>query len=56
VHLVIPLSVSNRITQLGVFAVVGKKIAVPVNYVIGGKLAETVFPGWSWKITIIVII
>jgi hypothetical protein len=32
-------------THLFVFAVPFKNIAVPVDFVIGGKLAQTVFPG-----------
>jgi hypothetical protein len=35
----------DPLTQLGVFAVTLRNIAVPVDFAIVGKLAQTVFPG-----------
>jgi hypothetical protein len=42
----IPLVIDPR-NQLGVYAVFLSNIAVPVDFVIVGKLAQTGFPGWA---------
>jgi hypothetical protein len=56
VQLVIDLLGCDPLTQFGVFAVALRNIAVPMDFAIVGKLAQTDFPGvsnaWIRKVVI----